>query len=76
VVLVGVGLVVTNNFNRDQLAQQQQSAHEQQDLALKGQRADRFVRAVDQIGQDGTDRLGVRLGGIYALEVLMKECSA
>ena len=76
VLLVGAGLILTNDFNRDQLALQQKTAQEQQDLALKGQRADRFVRAVDQLGQEGKDKLGVRLGGIYALEALMKEFQA
>jgi pentapeptide repeat protein len=76
VLLVGLGLILTNDFNRDQLALQQKTAQEQQDLALKGQRADRFVRAVDQLGQEGNDKLGVRLGGVYALEALMKEFPA
>jgi hypothetical protein len=43
VLLVGVGLVLTNDFNRDQLALQQTTAQQQQDLALKGQRAERFI---------------------------------
>jgi hypothetical protein len=76
VLFVGIGLILTNDFNRDQLAQQQKASQEQQDLALKGQRADRFVRAVDQLGQEGEDKLGVRLGGIYALEALMREFQA
>ncbi|WP_249998856.1 pentapeptide repeat-containing protein [Actinoplanes sp. M2I2] len=76
VLLVGIGLVLTNDFNRDQLKLQQRTAQEQQDLALKGQRADRFVQAVDQLGQEGEDKLGVRLGGIYALEALMNEFRA
>ncbi|GIE28706.1 hypothetical protein Ait01nite_017510 [Actinoplanes italicus] len=76
VLLVGVGLILTNDFNLSQLAQQQKVAQEQQDLALKGQRADRFVRAVDQLGQEEDDKLSVRLGGIYALEALMKEFPA
>jgi hypothetical protein len=73
VLLVAVGLYLTNTFNRDQLRLQRDSTSEQQALALKGQRADRFVTAVDQLGQEGTDKLGIRLGGIYALETLMKD---
>ncbi|WP_433363050.1 pentapeptide repeat-containing protein [Actinoplanes sp. CA-142083] len=73
VLLVAVGLYLTNSFNRDQLSLQRKTTQEQQDLALKGQRADRFVAAVDQLGQEGADKLGVRLGGIYALETLMKD---
>ncbi|GIF25801.1 uncharacterized protein YjbI with pentapeptide repeats [Actinoplanes tereljensis] len=73
VLLVAVGLYLTNNFNRDQIRLQRDSTNAQRDLALKGQRADRFVAAVDQLGQEGTDRLSIRLGGIYALETLMKD---
>ena len=62
VLLVAVGLYLTNDFNR-----------EQQNLAIKGQRADRFVKAIDQLGQEGNDKLGIRLGGIYALETLMRD---
>jgi Pentapeptide repeats (8 copies) len=73
VVLVGVGLYLTNDFNRDQLALQRRSTEQHQRLVLQGQRADRLVRAVDQLGQNGDDRLSVRLGGIYALEALMRD---
>lgn len=73
VLLVGVGLYLTNSFDRDQLSQQREATREQQDLAVKGQRADRFVAAVDQIGQEGKEKLSLRLGGIYALEALMTE---
>lgn len=41
------------------------------ELNRRGQRTDRFTRAVDQLGEDG--KLDVRLGGIYALEQLAKE---
>jgi hypothetical protein len=73
VLLVAVGLYLTNDFNRDQLSQQRESTRGQQDVALKGQRADRFVTAVGQLGQEGTSKIGIRLGGIYALETLMKD---
>jgi uncharacterized protein YjbI with pentapeptide repeats len=81
VLLVAVGLYLTNSFNRDQFQLQQDSTRQQQDLALTGQRADRFVKAIDQLGQEGTrepgqnidDKLGIRLGGIYALETLMRD---
>jgi hypothetical protein len=73
VVLVAVGLYLTNSFNRDQLRLQRETTQQQQDLALKGQRADRFVAAVDQLGQEGRNKLSIRLGGIYALEALMKD---
>ncbi|WP_309238180.1 pentapeptide repeat-containing protein [Actinoplanes aureus] len=73
VLLVAVGLYLTNDYNRDQYRLQQGSTRQQQDLALKGQRADRFVKAIDQLGQEGDDKLSIRLGGVYALETLMRE---
>src|SRR5262249_49194272 len=36
-------------------------------IAAKGQAADRYTKAIDQLG---SDNLSVRLGGIYALERL------
>src|SRR4051794_31184239 len=52
VLLVAIGLYLTNNFNRDQIRLQQDSTQQQQDLAVKGQRADRFVKAIEQLGQE------------------------
>ncbi|MCX4388986.1 pentapeptide repeat-containing protein [Micromonospora peucetia] len=43
------------------------------DLAARGQIADRFNRAIDQLGQTGLDKLSVRLGGIYSLERIMRD---
>jgi pentapeptide repeat protein len=62
VLLVAVGLYITNAANR---AQQQ--------LTEQGQITDRFGRAIDQLG---SDKLDVRLGGVYALERLMHDSSA
>ncbi|MEV6695391.1 pentapeptide repeat-containing protein [Micromonospora sp. NPDC051196] len=45
-------------------------------LAAQGQIADRFNRAVDQLGQAGPDKLSIRLGGIYSLERIMKDSPA
>jgi hypothetical protein len=59
VLLVAAGLFYTNAANR---AQQQ--------LTEQGQVTDRFGRAIDQLG---SAKLDVRLGGIYALERLMKD---
>jgi uncharacterized protein YjbI with pentapeptide repeats len=41
--------------------------------AEQGQDADRFIRAIDQIGQEGPEKLSIRLGGIYALSRLMHD---
>lgn len=69
--LVAVGLYLTNDFNRAQ----QHLAVNQQDLAIKGQQSDRFITAVEQLGQEDIDKLSIRLGGIYALEALMRDSS-
>lgn len=37
-------------------------------LNRRGQLAERFTKAVEQLGQVGPEKLSVRLGGIYALE--------
>lgn len=42
-------------------------------ITEQGQFTDRFSRAVDQLGQQGADRLQVRLGGIYALQRLARD---
>jgi len=59
VLLVAIGLFYTNDQNR-----------KQQELAERGQVTDRFTKAIDQLG---SDKLDVRLGGIYALERLMRD---
>jgi hypothetical protein len=46
------------------------ATRDQVSIAEQGQFTDRFSRAVDQLGQQGPDRLQVRLGGIYSLERL------
>jgi len=38
-----------------------------------GQITDRLSRAVDQLGQDGPDKVNVRVGGIYALARIMRD---
>jgi uncharacterized protein YjbI with pentapeptide repeats len=38
----------------------------------EGQITERFTRAIDQLGQPGSEKLDVRLGGIYALERIAK----
>jgi hypothetical protein len=74
----GIGAAVTLRqvrIGREQLEQARQQAQhsderlrEQIAIAQEGQITERFTRAVDQLGQPGSDRLDVRLGGIYALE--------
>ncbi|MEU9829362.1 pentapeptide repeat-containing protein [Micromonospora chersina] len=62
VLAVGAGLLVTNNYNRDQ-----------ERLAEQGQITDRFTKAVEQLGQFGPEKTDVRLGSIYALQRIMRD---
>ncbi len=55
VLVVSVGLYLTNKANREQ------------------QITDRFTKAVEQLGQPGPEKVDVRLGGIYALERIMRD---
>jgi hypothetical protein len=50
------------NATRDQVANAEQ-----------GQLTERYSRAIEQLGQQGPERLQVRLGGIYALERLARD---
>jgi len=67
VLLVAAGLFYTNDANR----KQQQLGLDQQKLALQEQVSTRFTAAIDHLGQEGPDKLSVRLGGVYALQRLM-----
>lgn len=62
VLLVGSGLYLTHK-----------ATSEQQRLTIQGQTSERFRNAIDQLGQEGDDKLSIRLGGIYALERLMHD---
>jgi hypothetical protein len=66
VLFVGVGLILTNSANRANDA----ANRGQQFLTERGQITERFGRAIDQLG---SNKLDVRLGGIYALERLMHD---
>ncbi|MFF5296528.1 pentapeptide repeat-containing protein [Paractinoplanes globisporus] len=45
-------------------------------MSRQGQIADRFTAAIDQLGQEGKDKLSIRLGGVYALQRIMVESSS
>lgn len=62
VLLVGIGLIYTNNANRDQY-----------NLTAQGQVTDRFAKAIEHLGQTGSDKVDVRLGAVYALERIMRD---
>ncbi len=44
----------------------------QRQLLVESQLAGRFTAAVDQLGQEGPDKLQTRLGGVYTLERVMQ----
>lgn len=50
---------------RRALAQSEQAARRTAELAEQGQVTDRYTKAIEQLG---SDKLDIRLGGIYALE--------
>jgi phage shock protein PspC (stress-responsive transcriptional regulator) len=53
-----------------QLTADRQQATATQELTRQGQASERFTRAIDQLG---SDRLEVRLGGIYGLEQIAQQ---
>jgi hypothetical protein len=57
------------NATRDQI----DAARDQISVSEQGQMTDRYSRAVEQLGQQGSDKLHIRLGGIYALERLARD---
>jgi hypothetical protein len=40
-----------------------------------GQIADRYTKAIEQLGQSGPDKIDVRLGAVFALERIMRDSS-
>jgi hypothetical protein len=69
-VLVAIGgMFLSNRASLNELRATQDEQH----LAEQGQLTDRFGKAVDQLGQEGGDKLDVRLGGIYALARIMRD---
>ncbi len=43
------------------------------ELQRRGQVTERFTRAIDQLGQQGPDKLDVRIGAVYALEQIAQD---
>ncbi len=43
------------------------------ELQRRGQVTERFTRAIDLLGQRGTDKLEVRIGAVYALEQIARD---
>lgn len=67
----GAALVVGLIFTWFQLQDNRTQLASQQDLTRRGQIADRFTKAVDQLGNSGSP--DVRLGGIYGLEQVARD---
>ena len=42
-------------------------------VAEEGRITERFTKAIEQLGQEGDDKMAIRLGGIYALERIAKD---
>jgi Pentapeptide repeats (8 copies) len=59
--------------DRRQATATQKQAIAAQELTRQGQASERFTRAIDQLG---SDRLEVRLGGIYGLEQVAQQAPA
>src|SRR6266480_4223544 len=72
-----VGTIIYNSdllrIQQETNRNQQQASVTQANLTNRGQITDRFGKAIDQLGQEGLDKIGLRLGGIYALERIMKD---
>jgi uncharacterized protein YjbI with pentapeptide repeats len=51
----------------------QDTATKDQEIAREGQITDRFTKAITQLGEQGPEKLAVRLGGIYALERIARD---
>lgn len=73
VVVLAVTQCSTNRTSNRQLREQQEETRTQQSLTAQGQITDRFSKAIDQLGQEGGDKVDIRLGGVYALARIMKD---
>jgi uncharacterized protein YjbI with pentapeptide repeats len=71
--LLAVGAVATwrqLRLGRDQLRQNHELTLKQLEITERGQITERFTRAIEQLG---SDRLHLRIGGIYALERIARD---
>jgi len=66
VLVLGGGLIITNNANREQ----QRANLKQLKITEQGQVTDRFGRGIDQLG---SGKRAVRIGGVYALGQLLHD---
>jgi len=68
---IAIGITLYYTWRRITIAEQElKTTQENLKVAQEGQITERFTRAVDQLG---SDKLEIRLGGIYALERITNE---
>lgn len=72
-VLTAVAALLFTARSLDYTADATSATRQQMHLSEQGQISDRFGKAVDQLGQEGENKLSIRLGGIYALERVMRD---
>jgi uncharacterized protein YjbI with pentapeptide repeats len=58
---------------QDNLHTTQTTAAINQDLTREGQITDRFTNAIAQLGEENSEKMMLRIGGIYALERIAKD---
>jgi uncharacterized protein YjbI with pentapeptide repeats len=73
VALAGAGAILNLRAAQDQSRRTFRITEEQLELQRGVQLADRFTRAIDQLGRTEPEDRSVRIGGIYALEQIARE---
>ena len=68
--VVGLAVLAGAFLGFQQLTEDRRQATAARELTVQGQASERFTRAIDQLG---SDRLEVRLGGIYGLEQIAQQ---
>jgi uncharacterized protein YjbI with pentapeptide repeats len=71
--IAGLAVLAGAVLGFQQLTEDRHQATASRELTLQGQASERFTRAIDQLG---SERLEVRLGGIYGLEQIAREAPA
>jgi Pentapeptide repeats (8 copies) len=72
-VVRGAVLIAGLFFTWANLKTTQETATKNQEIAREGQITDRFTKAIAQLGEQGPEKLALRLGGIYALERIARD---
>src|SRR5205807_4824588 len=63
----------TFRATQDQLELARNQFAKSQELQQRGQIAERFAKAIEQLGQSGDDKVDVRIGAIYSLEQIARD---